>query len=364
MKYSTKFAIGLSLCCFSLAGCHKPEVQQVEEEQAIVVTSPVVKDVVSTQRYVCQIHSRRHIDVCALESGYLEEIPVKEGQAVKQGELMFKVMPTLYKAKLDSEIAEAEQAQIEFDNTQKLFEDNVVSQPEVALAKAKLAKAQAKVELARAELNFTDIKAPFDGIIDHLHEQQGSLVDEGEVLTTLSDNDVMWVYFNVPEARYLDYEAGLDRDEDGLHVELVLANGDTFKHEGKISAIEADFNNETGNVAFRADFPNPDHLLRHGQTGNILIHRPLPDAVVIPQRAVFEILDRRYVYTIDKDDVVHQRGFVIQYETEDIYVIKEGLDENDKIVLEGIRQVRDGEKTKYEFRDPEEVFSKLKYAAE
>ena len=137
----------------------------------------------------------------------------------------------------------------------------------------------------------------------------------------------------------------------------MLANGDKFQQTGKIGAIEADFNNETGNIPFRADFPNPDGLLRHGQTGNVLIHRRLNDAIVIPQRATFEILDKRYVYVVGKDDVVHQREIVVQNELDDIFVIKNGLDVNDKIVLEGVRQVRDGEKVEYEFRTPEEVLA-------
>ena len=94
----------------------------------------------------------------------------------------------------------------------------------------------------------------------------------------------------------------------------MLANGSKFQQIGKIGAIEAKFNNETGNIPFRADFPNPDRLLRHGQTGTVLINRTLKNAIVIPQRATFEILDKRYVYVVDKDDVVHQREIVIQNE--------------------------------------------------
>ena len=225
-------------------------------------------------------------------------------------------------------------------------------------------KAQAKAKLAQAELNFATVKAPFDGIVDRLHEQQGSLVKEGDILTTLSDNSLMWVYFNVPEARYLEYMAGLGQDKEDPQIELVLANGNKFQQTGKIGAIEAKFNNETGNIPFRADFPNPDGLLRHGQTGTVLIHRTLNDAIVIPQRATFEILDKRYVYVVDKDDVVHQREIVIQNELEDIFVIKKGLDVDDKIVLEGIRQVRDGEKVEFEFRQPEEVLANQKNHAE
>ena len=342
---------------------HKEE-QPDQEHQNVVVTSPEAKDVIITQQYVCQIHSRRHINVCALENGYLMPILIKEGQVVKTNEVLFEIKPVLYQARLDAELAERDLAQLELNNTKRLAAKQGVSQNEVRLFEAKLAKAQAKADLASAELNFTTVRAPFDGIIDRLHEQQGSLIKEGDILTTLSDNSLMWVYFNVPEARYLEYMAGLKQDKEDPRIELELANGSKFPQSGKIGAIEAQFNNETGNIPFRADFPNPDRLLRHGQTGNVLIHRTLKNAIVIPQRATFEILDKRYVYVVGKDDVVHQREIVIQHEKDDIFVIKKGLDVNDKIVLEGVRQVRDGEKVEYEFRKPEEALANQKNHAE
>lgn len=330
-------------------------------DHRILVTSPVIMDVVSTQPYVCQIHSRNHIEVRALEGGYLEQILVKEGQAVKQGDLMFKILPILYQAKLDADVAEANLAEIELQNTERLFQQKIVAQPEVALARAKLAKAQAQVKLAQAELDFAEVKAPFDGIVDRQRDQLGSLIGEGDVLTTLSDNSVMWVYFNVPEARYLEYEENNDRDK--LKVELMLANHEKFPQVGRIGAIEADFNNETGNISFRADFDNPDRLLRHGQTGTILLSNVI-SALVIPQRATYETLAKKYAYVIDENNVVHQRDIVIQSEKDDIYLIKEGLDVKDRIILEGIRQVKDGEKVEYEYEAPEEVLKHLKYHAE
>ncbi|HXG11535.1 MAG TPA: efflux RND transporter periplasmic adaptor subunit [Gemmataceae bacterium] len=363
MKTSKVLAIILAVVSLALPSCDPPEHPSHLEHYKIVATSPKVQDVIFTEQYVCQIHSRRNIKVCALASGYLEEIRVNEGQAVKKGDVMFRIMPILYKAKLDAELAEAKLAQLELDNTKRLFEQKIVSIREVALYEAKLAKAQAKAKLAEAEMKFTEVKAPFDGIVDRLHEQLGSLIKEGDVLTTLSDNTVMWVYFNVPEARYLEYMTG--QNTESQKIELVLANGSKFPYSGKIAAIEAQFNNETGNIPFRADFPNPDGLLRHGQTGNVLIHRTLPNAIVIPQRATFEILDKRYVWLIDKDNVVHQHEIAILHEMDDIFVVKSGLNADDRIILEGVRQVHDGEKVEeYEFRKPEEVLANLKYHAE
>ncbi len=470
----------LAILTATLCGCRPQHGEVHVERHKIVVTTPVVQDVVSTQQYVCQVHSCQHIEVKALESGYLEEIKVKEGQAVNEGDTLFTILPTLYQARLNSDLAEAQQVQIEYNNTVKLFEKKIVSQQEVALVQAKLAKAQAKVDLAKAELNFATVRAPFNGIIDRLYQQKGSLVEEGDMLTTLSDNTVMWVYFNVPEARYLEYMQNLKENQD-LKIELKLANGSIFPYPGKIGAIEADFHNQTGNIPFRADFPNPERLLRHGQTGTILISRVVKDAVVIPQRATYEILAKKYAYVVeevpmhavpssdpahptehhvasvdskggdhddddeedddddhddddeedDDDDkhddheiaaehqhtgpphsegshpgspsashpgspsashpgsplpphpgkplerhvkheavlggklgVVRQREIIIANELEDIFVIKEGLAPGDRIVLEGVRQVRDGEEVEYEFQEPGEVLSHLKYHAE
>ncbi|MGE3636948.1 MAG: efflux RND transporter periplasmic adaptor subunit [Pirellulales bacterium] len=369
MRYLAILTVVLAALVLSTSsGCSDSAAQLVEEhheeQRKLIVTSPAVQDVITTEQYVCQIHSCRHIEVCALESGYLEEIRIREGQAVKQGDLLFKIVPTLYQAKLDSELAEARLAQIEYNNTKKLFDDHVVSDQEVALTQAKLAKANAKMNLAQSELNFTEIKAPFDGIIDRLHEQQGSMIEESEMLTSLSDNSLMWVYFNVPEARYLEYEAGLGQGNDDLDIELVLANGEKFPETGNIGAIGADFNNETGNIPFRADFPNPTGILRHGQTGNVLLHHTLHNALVIPQRATFEILDKTYVFVVGDDNVVHQHEIKLQNELEDIYVIADGITKDDKIVLEGVRQIRDGDKVEFEFRAPEAVLSDLKNKAE
>ena len=316
--------------------------------EKIVAISPTAKAVTVTEEYVGQIHSRKHIDVRSLDTGYLMAIPIKEGQAVKAGDLLFQIGPVLRKAKLDAALADRDLAQLELGYTQTIADKKGVAQQEVLLYKAKLAKAQAIVDLAEAELNFTKVKAPFDGIVDRV-KQQGSLVKEGEVLGTLSDNSLVWVYFNVPEKRYLEYMTDLGERKD-QQIELILANGKKFGQVGKIGGIKADFNSETGTISFRADFPNPDLLLRHGQSGTVLIGRVLNDAIVIPQRATFEVLNRRYVYVVDKADVAHRREIAIQNELEDLYVIKKGVGADDKIILEGIRQVHDGEKVEYEDR--------------
>lgn len=378
LKAPSILAVIPALISLSLPACARMHAEEKEhsheEHQKIVVTSPEVKDVVITQPYVCQIHSRRHIEVRALDEGYLEAITVKEGQAVKQGDVMFKVIPILYRTKYEAEKAEAELAEIKFEQTKKLASEKtpVVSQTEVLQYKAELNRALAKMKQAEAELEFTKVKAPFDGIIDRLRQQHGSLVKKEEILTTLSDNDVMWVYFNVPEARYLEFKAREGKTQDisrlklvDSRVELVLANGTKFEHAtDNTVTVEGTFNNQTGNIQFRADFPNPDRLLRHGQTGTILVHHTMHRATVIPQRATFELLGKRYVWVVGEDHVVHQRLLTIEHELEDIFVIKDGLDAKDKIVLEGVRQVHEGGKVEYEFREPEVALKNQKFYAE
>ncbi|MEO9966630.1 MAG: efflux RND transporter periplasmic adaptor subunit [Reichenbachiella sp.] len=328
-----------------------------------LVTSPMRQDTLVTRDYVCQIHSVQHIELRALERGYLEKIFVDEGQFVKKGQLMFQIMPRLYQAELERAEAETNYAKIEYENTRRLTESNVVAPNELALAKAKLDKAKAELSLAQVHLDFTQVRAPFDGIIDHFHVRLGSLVEEGHMLTTLSDNHEMWVYFNVPEAEYLDYKVKAKSDS-VMNVRLALANNKAFEFPGKVTAIEADFNNETGNIAFRATFPNPKGLLRHGETGNVLVDTPLKNALLIPQKATFEILDRKYVYVIGDDQVAHSRQITVAAELPHLYVLKAGLKDTDIILLEGLRKVRDGDKIGSEFIAPKVALADLQLHAE
>jgi membrane fusion protein (multidrug efflux system) len=287
---------------------------------------------------------------------------------------LFKLLPVVYKARLHADEAELERADISLKNTELLSNNNIVSAQELAMAKAERQRAIAKVELASAELGFTSITAPFDGIVDRQYEQQGSLLEEGDMLTTVSDNSLMWVYFNVPEADYLNFQAlpdAVDRANPqqlrlpGARLQLQLANGNFFDQAAKDSlTIESNFDSDTGNILFRGDFPNPGGLLRHGQTGTLWIHRPIKDALIIPQRATFEILDKRYVYVVSDDGVTHQRALTVAQELDDIFVVESGLAANEKFILEGVRQTHDGQHVESSFRSPEEALSNMKNYAE
>ncbi len=342
-------------------GCHSDKKE--EEQDSYLVTNPIRMDTLTTREYVCQIRAIQHIELRALESGYLEGIYVDEGKMVKKGQLMFQILPIQYKAEFQKAQAEANYVEIEYQNAKLLADSNVISPVQLALAKAKLEKAKAELELARVHLGFTEIKAPFDGLMDHFRVRLGSLLDDGDLLTTLSDISTLWVYFNVPEAEYLGFKKGMSKG-DLLTVKLRTADQEMFDQVGVVKTIEADFNNETGNIAFRATFPNPDGLLRHGETGNIVVNVPLKRALIIPQKATFEVLDHKYVYVLDKDDVLKTRKITVEAELPDLYVIKSGLDEKDKILLEGIRKVTENEKIAYKYQEPREVISHLKLHAE
>ncbi len=353
----------MSLCgLFYLTSCESKH-EEKEEETKYLVTSPAQMDTLITQNYVCQIHSISHIELRAQERGYLQDIYVDEGKFVKKGQLLFRIMPNIYQAEMEKAQAEAKAAQIEVENTKPLADKNVVAKNELAMANAKLEKAKAELSLAKVHLQFTEIRAPFDGIIDRFQVRLGSLVDEGQLLTTLSDNRQLWVYFNVPEAEYLNFKSHNQTDEK-MKVHLLMANNELFPHTGVVETIEADFNNETGNIAFRATFPNPKGLLRHGETGNIQMTVPLKNALIIPQKATFEVLEKRYVFVVGNDHKVHTREINIASEMPDLYIVRDGLKADEKILLEGIRKVKDGDKIAYDYEDPKAVIPKLKVYTE
>lgn len=350
------------IAAISLYSCTSHH-QEAEKELRLTVSSPLKIDTSQTEEYVCQIHSIQHIELRAQERGYLQEVYVDEGQFVKKGQLLFKIMPRLYQAEYEKAKAETDYAQIEFQNTKSLADSNIVAPNELAMAKAKYDKAKAELSLAAVHLGFTNIYAPFDGIIDRFQVREGSLIEEGDLLTTLSNNSRMWVYYNVPEAEYLDYTLSVKKDSN-VSVELLMANNKLFPIPGEIETIEADFNNETGNISFRAGFDNPNGLLRHGETGSILMSVPLKNALIIPQKATFEVLNKHFVFVVNEEHRVHAREIIVSAEMPHLFVISSGLTENDKILLDGLRLVRENDQIEFDFQEPRLALASLDLYAE
>jgi membrane fusion protein (multidrug efflux system) len=346
----------------ALAAC-RHENHEAEEKPKFLVTSPVRRSTELTREYVAQVRAIQHIEVRALERGYLQGIFVDEGQFVQRGQKMFQIMPLIYQAEVQKEQAELDRTEIELNNTKLLADKGVVSPNELALAKANFNRAQAQLSLATTHKGLAEIRAPFSGIMGRFQARLGSLISEGDLLTTLSDNSTMWVYFNVAEAEYLKYKSEAAPDKP-TPVKLVMANGQVFDQPGEVRTIEADFNNETGTIAFRATFPNPRGLLRHGETGKIVMTVPVENALLVPQKSTFDVLDKKFVFVVDEHHVVHSRPITVVAEQPQVYLVASGLDEKDQIVLEGLRKVHDGSVIEPEFQKPGEVLANLEVPAE
>lgn len=337
-----------------------------EEKEEVVhytVTSAAVVDTSFTKQYVAQIRSVRDIELRAQEKGYLQNIYVDEGQFVNAGQVLFRIMPKMYEAELAKAEAEAKAASIELQNAKTLADKNVVSKSEQAMATARLEQAKAEVSLAKLHLSFTEIRAPFSGTIDRIPKKLGSLIDEGELLTTLSDNSQMFAYFNVSEPEYLEYQNNVKGRGDSK-VTLLLANNEPLKYKGNVEVIESEFDSETGNIAFRAKFPNNEKLLRNGETGKVLMTVPVNKALLIPQKATYEIQDKKYVFVVDQNNQVKSREIEITGQIPDLYVVQSGITAQDKILLDGVQNVKDDDKIQYTFVKPETAMSQLRLKAE
>ena len=347
----------ISLCALIYnTGCTTKKIEK-EETGKFTATSPLKADTSFTKEYVSQIQSIRNIEVRAQEKGYLESINVDEGQYVKAGQVLFRIMPKIYQAELLKAQAAVKEAELEMMNTKTLADKNIVSKTELEIAEAKLDEEKADLALAQVHVSFTEIKAPFDGTIDRIHFKLGSLIDEGTLLTTLSDNKYVYAYFNVSETEYLNFKTRSNANDKTI-VTLLLANGQPHKYKGIVETIESEFDNTTGNISFRAKFPNPELLLKHGETGKVQMTIPISNALIIPQKSTYELQDKIYVYVLDKNNVVKSRNITIKNVLPDLYVV-DGLSENDKILLEGVQIAKDDDKIEYKYVEPKNVISGL-----
>ena len=339
-----------------------------EEEEAsntvYQVSKPLVKDLTLNDEYVCQIRAIQNIEIRSLEKGYLQNVLIDEGQSVHKGQLLFQIKPNVYEADVQKSEAEVELSKIELQNNQALVDKDIISSTEAAMSAAKLAKVQAELELAKTHLGFTEIRAPFDGLIGRFGDVRlGSLLEENELLTTLSDTHRLWVYFNVPEAVYLDY---MKNRRSGISqtVQLELVNKEIYPEPGTIENIQSDFNNTSGNIAFRAVFNNPQGLLRYGQTGTILWPKKVNQAVLVPQKSTFEVLDKRFIYVVDKEGVIHEREIKVAREEPNVYILSSGLTPDEMYLLERQNKLDKGDKISYKLIDPKTAVENIKLYAE
>ena len=332
------------------------------------VTNPVLSDTTYTKEYVAEIQSVQNVEIRTRIKGIIEQVHVDEGQAVRKGQTLFTISSRGYQQELQkakavrkTALTELKSAEIELDNAQNLLDKKIIGKPEYDLALAKVETLKAKIEEAQTDeaqatlnLSYAEIKAPFDGIINRIPHKTGSLIEEETLLTTLSNNREVFAYFNVSEKDYLDYAAskgkGLPAAQAGnsKEVSLVLANGTMYNYNGIIETTESEFDKSTGNIAFRAKFPNPENLLKHGGSGKVLVKTELKNAMLIPQKSTFEIQGNIYVFVVTADSTVQQRQITPTARLSQLYVIEPALQTSDRIIYEGIQKVKDGDKVQTE----------------
>lgn len=350
---NTRRTLLLGLCLITAACDSKKEIEAIDNTHQ--VASPLIKDADYSREYVAEIQSVKYVEIRSKVKGYLEKIHVDEGQRVKAGQLLFALNAAEFEkdvqkanAAYKNAVADLKAAEVDLSNVKRLVEKNIVAKSELDVAKAKAAALQADVEEAKAhkeqaalQLSFAHIKAPFDGVINRIPNKAGSLIAEGDMLTSLSDNREVFAYFNLSEIDYLNYIANGEKQH--KTVALKLANQALYPYDGKIEVIESEFDRTTGNIAFRARFPNPDGILKHGANGKVVIRKRLHNALLIPQKSTFEIQDKLYVFVVNKDNVLEQRNVIPKMRFADFYALESGLSKDEKILYEGAENARNGD---------------------
>ena len=328
------------------------------EEQTYLVVNPIIKDTTYEREYAATINSFQNVEIRSKVKGFVEDIYLDEGQTVKKGQILFKLNSKEYEqhvhkaeAAIQSTLAELRASEIEVENTKKLFDKNIVSKSELDLIttkvninKAKVNEARVAKEQAILHVEFTKIKAPFDGIINRIPNKKGSLIDEGALLTTISNNESVFAYFSVSEIDYLDYVQSKSKNNT---VTLSLANNSIYPYKGTIETTETEFNKETGNIAFRAKFSNPERLLKEGGTGKILVKKLYKNAIIIPQKSTFEVQGNIYVYLVDKNNKAYSKKINPINRLSNYFVLDKDLTKEDKIIYEGIQSIKTGDKVNF-----------------
>lgn len=343
----------LGLGCPS-CGRGESAVSAASERETFPVAAPEVRDIVITREYVADVRAARHAEIRARFSGIIESVAVDEGQTVKAGQTLFTINARARKQDLAvaraaavAVEAELQAAQLEVDNVQMLADKNVVSPAELARASSKVQMLRARLDEARAasgrtavEVDRAEIRAPFDGVIHRIPYKAGSAVDENAQLTTIGDTSEVLAYFAIAEREYLELQK-LEAGSAPRGVRLTLADGSGFPHEGVVDAVGTEVDTATGTIAYRARFPNPERLVKHGSSAKVVLEKKLRGAIVVPQKSTFEVQGDIYLFTVDLDGAVHARKLDVQERVDDVFVIQ-GLGPNDRFVLEGVQKIKEG----------------------
>ncbi|MCC8113676.1 MAG: efflux RND transporter periplasmic adaptor subunit [Bacteroidales bacterium] len=352
--------VGLFSAC---SGSSQGQMQQQAPQIAVVTVEPSNSELQTT--YPAIIKGKTDIDIRPQVTGFITKVHVDEGDYVHQGQVLFTLDQVQYQAAVDQAQAAVnsarvavENAQIQADNQKRLYEKNIISESQytttanqLAQAKAQLAQAQAQLESAKKNLSYTVVTSPSNGIVGSIPNREGSLASpsSAQALTTVSENKQMYAYFSLNEKDLLKLtnngQYSLESQLEKLpRVKLQLANGTVYPIEGKIATVSGVINNTTGAASVRALFDNENGVLRSGSTGQIIIPEITEEAIVIPQKASFELQDRRFVYVVnDSNKVTTVPITVLAANDGKNFVVTSGLNPGDRVVTEGVgTKVKDG----------------------
>ena len=305
--------------------------------------------------YPGTIKGVQDVQISPKVQGFITQINVKEGQTVSAGQVLFVLDNVTYQAQVRQSQASVNTAQaacntakLSYENAQKLFENKVIGDFELQSAtnsyesaKAALALAQAGLASAKEMLSFCYVKSPAAGVVGTLPYKKGALVNTATVLTTVSNNSSMEVYFSLTEKDALNMtQASLGEFPS---VQLQLADGTIYSQEGKVTKMSGVIDAATGSVQVIALFPNPDRVLKSGGSGSIIIPKSNSDAIVIPQNCVSEVQNKKFVYVLDKDNKVKYTEIQVDPQNDgNNYIVTDGLKVGDKYVTNGITKLTDG----------------------
>ena len=311
-----------------------------------------------TTAYPATIKGKQDVEIRPQVSGFITKLCVDEGATVRKGQVLFIVDPTQYEAAVRTAKAAVSTQQMTYDNKKELNKKQIISDYDLAMAenslaqtKAQLAQAKAQLTTAQQNLSFTQVKSPSDGVINDIPYRIGALVSPSIAtpMTTVSEIDEVYVYFSMTEKELLAMTKSGSTIKEEISkiptIKLQLIDGSTYDIEGKVDAITGVIDQSTGSVSIRAIFPNKEHVLRSGGTANALIPYTMENVITIPQSATVEIQDKKFVYVLQPDNTVKYTEIkIFNLDNGKEYLVTSGLNSGDKIVIEGVQNLKDGQK--------------------
>ena len=358
-----KYSMIVAIAALALVSCGKKSGSSLanlqDNEFAVRTVGGSTADLQTT--YPATIKGIQDVEVHPKLAGYITNVYVHEGQAVRAGQVMFTLDSETYRAAvnqcqaaLNTAIAQENTTKLTYDNNKKLFAQHIIGQYELSTAqnsyltaKAQVAQARASLASARETLSWCTVVAPASGVVGDLPFKKGALVSTASTLTTVSDVSTVEVFFSMSEGDILNMSKTAGSVSDVLKempvVKLQLADGTTYNHPGRVVKMSGVIDATTGAYSLIAHFSNPEHLLKSGGAGQIIVPRVSNNAIIIPQEAVSQVQDKYFVYKVGSDNKVKYSEITVNPENDGInYIVTSGLNVGDRYVSKGITKLTDG----------------------